>query len=62
MEENKALKEIYDELINLPEEERLKLKIDILLRENSRLKEELQYAKEQLQYYQWQSVKGTYLI
>ena len=62
MEENKILKEIYDELINLPEEERLKLKVDILLRENSRLKEELQYAKEQLQYYQWQSVKGTYLI
>lgn len=62
MEGNKVLKEIYDELINLPEEERLKLKVDILLRENSRLKEELQYAKEQLQYYQWQSVKGTYLI
>jgi chaperonin cofactor prefoldin len=42
--------------------EELEIKVEMLIRENARLKEELQQMREILQYQAWQSVKGNPLI
>ena len=51
-------KEVHDKLTNMSEEEKLRMQVEILSQENTRLKEELQAAQIYKEHVWWQSVKN----
>ena len=55
-------KEIHNKLTNMSEEEKLRMQVEILSQENTRLKEELQDAQIYKKQVWWQSIKNIPFI
>ena len=53
-----TFKEIHNKLTNMSEEEKLRMQVEILSQENTRLKEELQDAQIYKKHVWWQSIKN----